>query len=142
VRALLDVNVLIALIDPNHVHQQAAHRWHQAHVADGWASCAITQLGYVRIISQPKYSNPVPLAQAFETLRLMTARPDHHFWPDTGQLTDAALFAHPRILSWKQLTDIYLLALAVKHGGRLVTFDRSIPLSAVHGATAGNLVVL
>ena len=141
-RALLDINVLIALHDRDHVHHQRAALWFEAHVAHGWASCPLTQNGCLRIMSQPGYSSPQPLATLVQMLQSSTASSIHQMWADDISLLDATRFHHAHIHSHSQLTDLYLLALAVKNGGRLVSFDQRIPLSAVHGATADHLVTL
>jgi toxin-antitoxin system PIN domain toxin len=141
-RALLDVSVLLALFDPVHIHHRRAMTWWSGDRADGWASCAITQNGFLRIASQPTYSNPFPLPKAMATLQAQIAKSDHTFWPDNISLLDGSLIDHSRVLGPRQLTDIYLLALAVHNGGRLVTIDRSISLGAVKGACREHLVVV
>ncbi len=141
-RALLDVNVLIALHDSDHVHHHATSRWLQAHIQHGWASCPLTQNGCLRVMAQPGYSQPQSLGALVAMLACSTSAPFHAFWPDDISLLDAARFQHAHIHSPRQLTDLYLLALAVRHGGRLVSFDQRIPLSAVPGARAAHLVVL
>ncbi len=141
-RALLDVNVLIALHDGNHVHHHAASRWLQQNIAHGWASCPLTQNGCLRIMAQPGYPQPQPLAVLVNMLGNSTATGFHQFWADDVSLLDAAHFRHSHIHSPRQLTDLYLLALAVRHGGRLVTFDQRIPLSAVPQARAEHRVIL
>jgi uncharacterized protein len=139
-RALLDVNVLIALHDQQHVHHEVAANWFIANARHGWASCPLTQNGSVRIMSQPGYPNPVPVAQALAMLQRSCAHTSHQFWPDDVSLLDAKRLAHDRIHGHRQLTDLYLLALAVARGGRLVTFDAQVPLNAVRGAGAQHLV--
>ncbi|MBP6797961.1 MAG: PIN domain-containing protein [Luteimonas sp.] len=141
-RALLDVNVLIALHDSDHVHHPVASRWLQANIAQGWASCPLTQNGCLRIMAQPGYAQPQPLAVLIAMIGQSTATRFHAFWPDDLSLLDAAHFRHDHIHSPRQLTDLYLLALAVRHGGRLVTFDQRIALSAVPAARAEHLVVI
>ena len=143
-RSLLDANVLIALVDPDHAFYTRAHSWMAARMGDGWASCPLTQNALIRIVSSLGYS----MARRFsvgELTTLMTemiGKTDHEFWPDHISLLDSSLFAHERILGPRQITDIYLLALATKNGGRLVTFDERIPLSSVNGATSSNLCVI
>lgn len=139
-RALLDISVLLPLFDPGHIHHQTARAWWGE--GSAWASCPLTQNGFVRILSQPGYPRPLSTAEAVFALRSLTALPEHEFWPDDISITDADVFDQGRILGPKQLTDLYLLALAVKHGGRLVTFDRGIPVAAVHGADARHIVSL
>jgi len=141
-RALLDVNVLIALHDVDHVHHRVASQWFVDHADFGWASCTLTQYGCLRIMSQPNYSNPQPLSQIVRMLRRSTQSASHAFWSDDFSLLDAERFEHLHIHSARQLTDLYLLALAVRHAGRLVSFDQRIPLSAVRGARAEHLVLL
>jgi uncharacterized protein len=139
-RALLDVNVLIALHDEQHVHHAAAARWFIDHARHGWASCPLTQNGCIRIMSQPGYPNPVPMGEALTMLQRSCAHASHAFWPDDVSLLDTKRLVHGRIHGHRQLTDLYLLALAVAHDGRFVTFDAQVPLSAVRGATAQHLL--
>lgn len=129
-------------MDSIHVHHSAALAWWRNERAEGWASCPLTQNGFVRIACQSVYPHRPTAAQLIEQLRLQLAEPGHVFWPDDVSLTDAGLFDRTRILGPKQVTDVYLLALAVKNGGRLVTFDRGVPLAAVRGATPLHLVML
>ena len=141
-RALLDINVLIALLDLDHVHHRRARSWLQREASSGWASCPLTQNGCVRIMSQPKYPNPVPAPEVIERLRDATAASYHEFWPDNLSILDQSIVDHGRIHGPKQVTDVYLLALAVKHAGRFGTFDAAIPLSAVLGAEMEHLAVI
>jgi len=140
-RALLDVNVIIALLDPDHAFHERAHDWWAANMKRGWASCPLTENGVVRIMSQPGYSQKTRFTpgELMGRLRQFAGQTDHQFWPDEVSLRDEKIFAADRIHNSRQLTDVYLLALAVAHRGRLVTFDRGIPLSCVHNAMAGNL---
>ncbi len=140
--ALLDVNVLIALIDPAHKFHRTAKAWVVAHAQSGWASCPLTQNGCVRIISQPGYAQPAPLQQAIQTLQSLCQSPLHQFWPDDISLLDTSAFDHSKIHGHRQLTDLYLLAMAVKHQGCFVTFNGAIAVSAVNGAKKQHLVVL
>ena len=141
-RALLDVNVLIALLDAGHLHHAAATRWLAANVKAGWASCPLTQNGCLRILSLPSYPNSQPTAVVADRLSAATAGPSHAFLPDSVSLLDAGLLRWDRVLGSRQVTDAYLLALATAHGARLVTFDRAIPLAAVASASKRNLVTL
>jgi toxin-antitoxin system PIN domain toxin len=142
VRALLDVCVLIPLFDAGHVHHRRAMTWYAENTEAGWASCPLTQNGFVRIVCEPKYPRPALMRDALAVLRWQIARPDHEFWPDDFSPTEDARSDPACILHPGQLTDVYLLALAVGHGGRLVTFDRGLPLKAVRGAESRHLVVL
>lgn len=141
-RALLDVNVLIALHDQDHVHHLRAAQWLFANMEQGWASCPLTQNGCLRIMSQPGYPNAQPLSALITMLHHATHQKHHVFWPDDISMLDAAQFHHPHIHSSRQITDLYLLGLALRHGGRLVTFDLRIPLTAVQGAQEHHLVLL
>lgn len=141
-RALLDVNVLIALLDTTHIHHDLARNWFAENRTYGWASCPLTENGCLRIISQPNYSNSIPIKFALEKLNVARRTPLHAFWPDDVSLLDFITVNIEFIHGPKQLTDIYLLALAVKNRGRLVSFDRKVPLSAVHGASAEHLLVI
>lgn len=141
-RALLDVNVLVALFDEEHEHFERARRWWADNKSEGWASCPLTQNGFLRVASQPSYSSPVSLNFARDFLTEQIATTDHIFWPDDISLLDPDLFDRGRILGPGQLTDIYLLGLAVKNGGRFATLDQAIPLAAVRGANESHLVVL
>jgi uncharacterized protein len=143
-RALLDVNLIIALLDPDHTLHERAHEWWAAHSKSGWASCPISENGVVRIMTNPGYSKQVRFSSLDLIGRLQTfaSQTDHSFWPDDISLRDEKVFAAERILASRQLTHLYLLALAVKHGGRLATFDQSIPLSGVRAAQPENLSVL
>jgi toxin-antitoxin system PIN domain toxin len=141
-RALLDVSVLLPLFDTGHVHHRAAKAWCTANAGAGWASSPLTQNGFVRIVCQPKYPRPARMRDALEVLRRQTGEGDHAFWPDDVSITDETLFNPAYILGPNQISDVYLLGLAVKHGGRLVTFDRGIPVKAVRRAEPRHLVVL
>ncbi len=141
-RALLDVNVLIALLDADHVDHDRARDWLHEEIAGGWASCAITENGFVRILSQPRYPSPVSPTEAIELLSAARDGGHHEFWPCALSLLDARVVDRTRLHGPRQVTDAYLLALAVGNDGRFVTFDRSLGLSAVHGAASHHLVVL
>ena len=141
-RALLDVNVLVALLDGGHLHHRVAMDWLAAHARAGWASCPLTQNGCLRILSLPTYPNPQPPARVAERLAAATADRSHAFWPDSLSLLEPARLHWERVLSTRHITDVYLLALAVEHRGCLVTFDRSVAVAAVPGALKKHLVVL
>ncbi len=141
-RALLDVNVLIALLDGAHVGHATATHWLAAQIGDGWASCPITQNGCIRIMSQPAYAGALPAAEVAARLGEAARDPSHTFWPDDLSLLDAGTVDWQRVLGHRQVTDSYLLALAVRHGGRFVSFDGRIATATVAGAKAGHLVTL
>ena len=141
--SLLDVNVLVALFDPDHVHHDLAHDWFADHRAEGWATCAVTENGFVRVVSNPRYRPEAPRPAAIvEQLRRFCASGRHHFWADSISLRDAALFNLAVARGHRQVTDVYLLGLAKRMGGRLATFDRTILLSAVKGARPETLAVI
>lgn len=141
-RSLLDVNVLIALLDADHTSHRSALAWFSDHASDGWASCPITQNGCVRIMSHPGYPNARSVLEIVQRLRAATGDRTHEFWPDSQSLLDEGLIDAARVHGPRQLTDVYLLALAVKNGGHLVTFDASIAIGAVKGAKAQHLLHL
>jgi uncharacterized protein len=140
-RALLDVNVLIALLDSDHVHHATAHAWLARNIASGWASCPLTQNGCIRIMSQRAYPGALPAGAVASRLGAATATEWHAFWPDSISLLGEGIDWRG-ILDSRQVTDAYLLALAVHHHGRLVTFDRAMPLAAVPAASQDQLVML
>ncbi|HEY6373973.1 MAG TPA: TA system VapC family ribonuclease toxin [Edaphobacter sp.] len=129
---LLDVNVLIALIDPAHVQHDAAHVWFAAYGRQSWATCPLTENGVLRIVGNARYPNspgtPAAVAPFIAELRSL---PGHVFWADDISLMDAEKFDASRLLTTAQVTDSYLLALASFHGGQLATFDRRLVVDAV-----------
>ena len=141
-RALLDVNVLIALLDAAHIHHRLATTWLRQNIRLGWASCPLTQIGCVRIVSQPAYPNRQPAAAVTDRLRAAAADRHHEFWPADVDLLGGAAIDFASVLTSRHVTDLYLLALAVQHGGRFVTFDRHVSRAAVPSAQARHLVVI
>jgi toxin-antitoxin system PIN domain toxin len=141
-RALLDVNVLIALLDADHSLHVRATEWFTGHARIGWASCPITQNGCVRVMSHPGYPKPVPVRAIIDRLGEAASSSHHEFWADDISLLDARLADPARIHGPRQITDVYLLALAVRHGGRFATFDASVSREAVKGAGKQHLVAL
>ena len=134
---LPDVNVLIALIDPAHVHHDIANRWFQEEGRSDWATCPITQNGVLRVVGNPRYGNhPGSPAFVVGVLTKLVALDGHSFWPDDISLLDKALVDGSRLLNAAHLTDTYLLALARSKAGRLATLDRRLAASAVHGGEA------
>lgn len=138
-QALLDVNVLIALLDAAHVYHCNARAWLEANIEQGWASCPLTQNGCIRILSQPAYPGAQPPAAIAARLAEATGTRWHEFWPDELSLLEPRCVDWQHVLGSRQLTDVYLLALAVRRGGRLVTLDRAVPLAAVPNAGKTNL---
>lgn len=141
-RALLDVNVLIALLDAAHMHHARATHWLQQEIGHGWASCPLTQNGCLRIMAQPAYPQALPLAAVASRLAQATAHPSHAFVADDYSLLDANQLHWQHLLGHRQITDSYLLGLAVRHQCRLVRFDARLDLDAVPGARAEHLVIL
>lgn len=141
-RALLDVNVLIALLDDAHVHHRRARDWLGAHIGAGWASCAITQLGCLRIMANARYPSPRPTATIAQRLAAAAGTPHHEFWAAGVDPLGSAAIDWSLLLSPRHTTDVYLLALAVAQGGRLVTFDAHVPQRAVRGAEPEHYVTL
>jgi uncharacterized protein len=141
-RALFDVNVLIALFQPDHIHHLRAHQWWEAHQHLGWASCPITENGFVRIISQPKYPMPQTVSAAIKLLNLAKEATNHEFWPESVSLLNTALFDASGFTQHSQITDSYLLALAAKNKGRLVSLDQNIKTSTIVGFVEQQLQVI
>lgn len=140
--ALLDVNVLIALLDTRHNFHGPAWQWFDENRSGGWATCPVTENGFVRIVSNPRYGNSgATPAIAIDLLGQLTAAPDHIFWMDEISLIGSKSITASNITSHKMVTDIYLLALAVHKGGQLATFDRRLATNAVAGGKQAALVI-
>ncbi|MCR4304889.1 MAG: VapC toxin family PIN domain ribonuclease [Gallionella sp.] len=116
--------------------------WLESEIQHGWASCPITQNGCIRIMSQPNYPSALPVGQVAERLAEASASADHLFWPADVSLLENGVVEWQRMLGHRQVTDAYLLSLAMRHGGRLVTLDRRIDFDAVRGAQPDQLIVL
>ena len=133
-RYLLDVNVLIALIDPAHVHHNAAHDWFSSKGCKEWATCPLTENGLLRIVGHSKYPNsPGGPSAVIKSLTGLCELPGHEFWADSISLLNLRSINAKRLLTPEQVTDSYLLALAVSRGGQLATFDRRLIVDAVVG---------
>jgi len=140
---LLDVNVLVALFDPSHIHHEVAHGWFGENRDHGWATCPITENGFLRVVTNPAYpGRRTSVADAAERFRRFLESRHHTFWPDAVSLVDSERVALAHVTGHNELTDTYLLALTVRHHGRLVTFDRRLRIRAVNGATASHVSVL
>jgi toxin-antitoxin system PIN domain toxin len=136
---LLDVNVLVALFWRTHVHYRAANRWLRDHRNAGFRTCPITQAGFVRITSHPRFSaDHMTVAEAQGALNSLLIQPQHQFWPDSLRLSEAVERTGP-IVSHRQITDAYLVALAIVNDGMVATFDRGV--MALPGAK-GNVELL
>ena len=125
--ALLDINILTALLWPTHEHHDVAHRWFGARADAPWATCSLTQLGFVRIVSNPAFSrDALSPMDALALLGENLAQPAHEFWTDSLQVAPAVQGMETRLQGYKQLTDAYLLTLAHRRKGVLATFDRGL----------------
>ena len=136
--ALLDVNALVALVDSEHVGYEAMHQWFAQNASQGWATCPLTENGMVRVLSQPSY--PSGQRTPAEVIRVLSALKSayagvYQFWSDDVSISDDALFAPEFIISTRQVTDAYLLGLASRHKGAVVSFDKSMPWQAVRNGT-------
>lgn len=133
-RYLLDVNVLIALIDPAHVRHDQAHEWFGGEGRLAWATCPLTENGVLRIVGSARYpTSPGSPAAVAEMLKVLRGLKGHEFWSDDLTLLDSSHVDSSRLLDSSQVTDTYLLALATAHGGKLATFDRHLVADAVKG---------
>ena len=125
--ALLDINILTALLWPAHEHHEIAHRWFADRGDARWATCPLTQLGFVRVVSNPAFSrDALSPADALALLGENLAHPGHEFWSDSLQVPTAVKDSEARLQGHKQLTDAYLLALAHRQKAVLATFDRGL----------------
>ena len=134
---LLDTNVLLALAWPNHQHHAQAHGWFAGRASKGWATCAFTQLGFIRLSANPAYTaSAVSPQEAATLLRQWTRLKSHRFW--TSPLADdPAIYAHA--LGHQQVNDAWLVAVARRNAGRLVTLDTRL---TVHAREAGVVEVI
>ncbi|MFC5609986.1 TA system VapC family ribonuclease toxin [Variovorax soli] len=129
---LLDVNMLIALIDPAHVHHDLAHNWFARKGRKGFATCPLTENGLLRIVGNPKYPNsPGPPSAVAPALAALRALPGHVFWPDTVSIADPDYLDASLLSNHARVTDSYLLALAHAQGGKLASLDRRLATEAV-----------
>lgn len=120
---LLDVNVLLALAWPNHQFHERTARWFRAQARDGWSTCAITQLGFIRISANPAFTPSArPPAEAATLLARLSARADHTYLAELPPPADAGAI-WDAIVGHHQTTDAYLVWLAASHGTKLATLD-------------------
>ena len=140
---LLDVNLLIALVDSQHVHHDPAHHWFSRHALSGWATCPLTQNVVLRILGNPRYPNsPGSPATVMPLLAGLLAHSAHVFWPDDLSWDSSNHFRGDQLLSHGQVTDTYLLALALHHRGVLVTLDKRLSAAAVPAGSAAIELIL
>lgn len=139
--ALLDINVLVALMWPAHEDHKRAQTWFRRHQAAGWATCPFTETGFVRILSNPSFSrDSVSPREALTLLAANTSHPTHHFWPASLDLNSALKDFARSVVGHRQVSDAYLLALSLHHRGRLATMDRAIS-SLLQPGTSRDVVV-
>lgn len=124
---LLDVNILVALIDPAHIQHDPAHEWFAAVGRKAFATCPLTENGLVRIVGHSRYPNsPGPPGTVLRSLIAIRRMPGHSFWSDDLSIADPTFLAAGLLSSHSRVTDSYLLALAHAKGGRLATMDRKL----------------
>ena len=139
---LLDVNVLIALFDPAHIHHDLAHDWFADNRHRGWATTPLTENAVLRIFGNPSYGSNIERPELLAArLRAFCSADDHLFWPAAISLADGSLF-NLAFAPSRHLTDVYLLGMARAAGGVLATFDQGIPHKAVIGSTPDSLEVI
>ena len=127
---LLDINLLLALTDPMHIHHELSHQWFAKKGQQAWATCPLTENGFVRIASHPNYPNrPGDVPAVLSILRQVCESSGHRLWPD--DLSILEILEQEAIITHAQITDVYLLGLAVSKQGKLATLDRRIPVDAV-----------
>jgi toxin-antitoxin system PIN domain toxin len=140
---LLDVSLLIALIDENHVHHTAVAEWFQQEGGQSWSTCPLTENGALRVLSSHAY--PVKFEkprQVFEVLLALRRQGHHQFWADDISLLDLLEESPGFSVPSQHVTDIYLLALAARHGNKLATLDRHIPVDKIDGGAAALQLIL
>ena len=126
--------MLIALLDPQHVHHDPAHHWFAQHSSAFWATCPLTQNGVLRILGHPRYPNrPGSPAAVMPLLIGLLSHPHHQFWADALSWSATTAIRGDQVLAHGQITDVYLLALAVHHQGMLVSFDSCINTQVIQG---------
>jgi len=129
---LLDTNLLLALSDPMHIHHPLAHRWFAEKGQHAWATCPLTENGFIRIASHPNYPNrPGDVTAVLAIFRQLCEAPGHRFWPEDTSILQ--ILEPDAIITHAQITDVYLLGLAVHKRGKLATLDQRIPVDAVRG---------
>ena len=133
---LLDVNVLVAVLVPEHQHHRSAIEWLITEGEQGWATCAVTELGVIRVCSQLPGGAWLPETTADRLLLVTASSRNYEFWPDA--IPPATMSEVRTATTAKQITDRYLLGLARRHGGRVLTFDRG--LATVGGEDAKSLL--
>ncbi len=138
---LLDVNLLLALSDPMHIHHESVHRWFAEKGQQSWATCPLTENGFIRVASHPNYPNrPGDVTAVLDIFRQLCEARGHHFWPE--DISILQILESDAIITHAQITDVYLLGLAVHKKGKLATLDQRIPVDAVpSGRKALELII-
>ena len=142
---LLDVNVLIALMDPAHEFHPLAAAWFKANRAGGWATCPSTESGFIRILSNPKYPNvTLSPSEAGNLLVSLVAANSatHHWWPESASLRDRSMFDLTALTGSRQITDTWLLAVAVANDGKLATCDQRLGPVGVRAASTAHIALI
>ena len=138
--ALVDVNVLVALFDPAHLHHDVAHNWFASIGKRRWASCPLSRAGALRVLA--RLSSGMPISQVAERLLELFAHPNHQLLHTQPDILDATRFDVTRLQGPNQITDALLLATAIHHKAALLTVDRSIPWRCVKGATSADVELI
>lgn len=140
---LLDVNVLVALLWPAHEFHDRAQNWFVRNSKSAWATCPFTQAAVIRILSNPMFSpDALTVEGAIAVVSSNIEHPTHRFWPDDISFTEATIAFRKRILGHKQVTDAYLLGLAIHRKGKLVTMDRAVPALLDDSSRSSSIVVI
>jgi toxin-antitoxin system PIN domain toxin len=142
VKILPYVNVLIALFDTSHQHHITAKHLFIEYLASGWCTCSLTQNGFVRIVSNPSYTNNMPVSGATRLLKTAIDNTNHTYVGQTVSLLDTNRFETSKLLSHKQITDLFLIGMPIHHEAKLITFERSIPTHAAIGFNDKHLIVI
>ena len=140
--SLLDVNVLVALAWPNHIHHNRAHQWFANARGQGWATCPLTQSGFVRVSSNRKaIPDAVAPQEAIALLQRIILLSHHQFWHDQFSIADSKTVNRGKLFGYRQVTDAHLLGIALANAGRLATFDRGIESIVPQGISSDETLV-
>lgn len=141
--ALLDVNVLVALLWPAHEGHERAQNWFARNAGGGWATCPMTQAGFVRIVSNPAFSrDAVTPKEAIQLLAANMQHRAHQFWADEIDVVEAMVPFAERLKGHQQVTDAYLLGLARQKKGKLATMDKAVTELFAEKSMERNLVIV
>jgi len=141
--SLLDVNALIAAAWPTHTAHEKVQAWFASHAHAGWATCPLTELGFVRILSNPAFSpHALTPREAATLLQANVKHPAHHFWADDLPFSSSAQTYLDRLTGHQQVTDAYLLGMAFQRNGKLVTLDQSVQALLADKPSVQNLLLV